>query len=378
MPRLPVDKIQPGMQLTKHAENSSGALLVERGTVTTEELIEKLRNAGVQYVFVRAALDDAQLSDMLSALDARFARVKEEPPYVCTQGVAEGTYRGDLRVIAARSVRAQMEDLEALPTIPTILRRLLETFENPRVSLSEIGSFIAQDPILAAKILKVVNSPIYGFPGRVSSITQALLLLGLNIARGLLLGVSVIEIMQKSIVGLWEHSVGCAIVAKLVAKKKRLRDPEEVAVAALLHDIGKVLLNLKFPEAYQHAIADAHARGLCIMDVEREYFGVTHAEVEAWVGKKWNFPHGLVEQMRYHHTPYLAKNLRLHTAIVHFSDILIRGRGFGYGGDAVVPTVDDTAWGLLSLSRADIKETLIETEDLLDRAEDLILTGKAV
>ncbi len=79
MPRLPLDKVEPGMQLTKHAENSSGALLVERGTVATEGLIEKLRNAGVQYVFVRATEDDAQLRDMLLALEARFARVREEP-----------------------------------------------------------------------------------------------------------------------------------------------------------------------------------------------------------------------------------------------------------------------------------------------------------
>lgn len=280
-------------------------------------------------------------------------------------------------MIATRSVKTQIEHLETLPTIPTVVRKLLETFENPRISLREIGGFIAQDPVLAAKILKVVNSPIYGFPGRISSITQALLLLGLNVSRGLLLGVSVLDIMQKSIVGLWEHSVGCAIVARIIAKKKGLKDPEEISVAALLHDIGKVFLNLKFPDAYRQVISEADAKGILIVDAERQCFGVTHAEVEAWVGKKWNFPQGLVEQMRYHHKPHLAKHFRFHTAIVHFSDILIRGRGFGYGGDKLVPKVDETAWNLLSLSRADIKETLLEMEDLLEQADDLILAGNA-
>ena len=143
--------------------------------------------------------------------------------------------------------------------------------------------------MLAAKILKVVNSPIYGFPGRISSITQALLLLGLNVARGLLLGVSVLEIMQKSIVGLWEHSVGCAIVARIIARKKGLKDPEEVSVAALLHDIGKVFLSLKFPDLYGQVIARQMPRGIFIVDAERECFGVTHAEVEAWVGRNGTF-----------------------------------------------------------------------------------------
>ena len=95
----------------------------------------------------------------------------------------------------ARSVKKQIEHMGALPTIPTVVRKLLEMFENPKISLAEIATIISQDPVLAAKILKVVNSPIYGFPGRVSSLTQALLLLGLNVARGLLLGVSVLEIM---------------------------------------------------------------------------------------------------------------------------------------------------------------------------------------
>jgi putative nucleotidyltransferase with HDIG domain len=280
-------------------------------------------------------------------------------------------------MMTVRSVRARIERLETLPAIPTVVRKLLETFENPRTSLREIGGFIAQDPVLAARILRVVNSPIYGFPGRISSITQALLLLGLNVARGLLLGVSVLELMQKSIVGLMEHSVGCAIVAKIIARKKGLKDPEEVSVAALLHDIGKVFLNLKFPDAYRQAIREADERGVLVLQTEKQCFGVTHAEVAAWVGKKWNFPFGLIEQLRCHHKPHLARHFRVHTAIVHFSDILIRGRGFGYSGDRLVPNVDESAWNLLSLTPDEIREILVEMEDLLDQAEDLICAGSA-
>jgi putative nucleotidyltransferase with HDIG domain len=280
-------------------------------------------------------------------------------------------------MIAASLVKVQVERLDTVPTIPTVVRKLLGMFEDPTVSLAEIAHFIAQDPVLAAKILKVVNSPIYGFPGRISSITQALLLLGLSVARGLLLGVSVLEVMQRSIAGLWEHSVGCAIIAKIIARKKGVKDPEEVSVAGLLHDIGKVFLSLKFPDLYGQVMAEASTRTILIADAEKESFGVTHAEVEAWVGQKWNFPLSLVEQMTYHHKPALSKHYRLPTAIVHFSDILIRGRGFGFAGDKLVPCVDESAWRLLDLSDADIRETLIEMEDLLEQAEGLFLVGKA-
>ena len=274
-------------------------------------------------------------------------------------------------------VKVQFEHLDTIPTIPTVLWNLLKLFENPNTSLNELATFMAQDPVLAAKILKVVNSPIYGFPGRISSITQAMLLLGLNVVRGLLLGVSVLDIMQRSVVGLWEHSVGCAIIAKIIARKKGLKDPEEVSVAGLLHDIGKVFLSLKFPDLYRQVIAEANDRTIFIAEAEKELFGVTHAEVEGWVGNKWNFPRILVEQMIYHHKPELSRQFSLHTAIVHFSDILIRGRGFGSGGDKLVPCVDDSAWRLLDLSDTDIRETLIEMEDLLEQAEELLVAGEA-
>ena len=280
-------------------------------------------------------------------------------------------------MIAARVVKSQIENMGSLPTIPTIVGKVLTMCENPRVSLAEMASIIAQDPVLAARILKVVNSPIYGFPGRVSSLTQALLLLGLNVARGLLIGVSVVEIMQKSFLGLWEHSVGCAIVARIIARKKGLKDPEEISVAGLLHDIGKVFLSLKFPDLYKQVIRDADARRTFISDIEKESFGVTHAEVESWIGRKWNFPPSLVEQMTFHHRPSVSKQYALQTAIVHFSDILIRGRGFGFAGDQLVPAVNDSAWQLLELSDADIREILMEMEGALEQTEDLLLAGRA-
>ena len=94
-------------------------------------------------------------------------------------------------------MRSQIESIDSLPTIPSILRKLLAVIERPKISINEIGSFIANDPVLTSRVLKVVNSPIYGFPGRISSLNQALILLGLNVVRGTPLGVSVFEAMQR-------------------------------------------------------------------------------------------------------------------------------------------------------------------------------------
>ena len=223
----------------------------------------------------------------------------------------------------------------------------------------------------------MVNSPIYGFPGRISSVQQALILLGLNVVRGLLLGVSVFDVMQKSMVGLWEHSLGCAVTARIIAKKKNIPEPEEVSVSALLHDIGKVVMILRFKEEYERVVKDAESNDLLIMDAEREVFGITHADSGAWIARKWNFPLSLVDVIEYHHKPALSKRVPAHAAIVHLADILTRGVGFGFAGDNYVPAVNRTAWELLELSDADLREILNEMDQTLSDSEDFLMTDES-
>jgi putative nucleotidyltransferase with HDIG domain len=275
-----------------------------------------------------------------------------------------------------QALRSQIERIDTLPTIPSVLRKLLLIIENPKVSLNEIGSFISNDLVLTSRVLKVVNSPIYGFPGRVSSISQALILLGLNVVRGMLLGVSVFEAMQKTMLGLWEHSLGCAVTARIIAKRKDLKEPEEVSVAALLHDIGKVVLGLKFPDEYKKIMSDAETKENFIFDAEKNHFNINHADAGAWIAQRWNFPRSLVEIIEYHHKPHLSKNVPVQTAIVHLSDILVRAKGFGFAGDNFVPAINSSAWQSLDLSETDVKEILKEMEDSLSQAEDFLLSDE--
>ncbi len=275
-----------------------------------------------------------------------------------------------------RDLRSQIEKIDALPTIPSILRKLLAVIERPKISISEIGSFIANDPVLTSRVLKVVNSPIYGFPGRISSLNQALILLGLNVVRGMLLGVSVFEAMEKTMSGLWEHSLGCAIASRIVAKRMGVKEPEEVSVAALLHDIGKVVLGLKFPEEYRQVMGSAETEGIFIFEAEKRSFNINHADAGGWISLKWNFPSNLVEPIEYHHKPHLAKIVPLQTAIVHFADVLTRAKGFGFAGDHFVPAVHPAAWKLLNLSEDDLKEIISELEDSLDEAGGFLLSDE--
>jgi putative nucleotidyltransferase with HDIG domain len=272
-----------------------------------------------------------------------------------------------------RALRSRIENIDNLPTIPSVLKKLLGFMENPKISLKEISLFISNDPALTTKVLKMVNSPIYGFPGRISSVSQAVVLLGLNVVKGMLLGVSVFELMQKAMIGLWEHSLGCAVVSRLIAKKKGLREPDEVSIGGLLHDLGKVILALQSSKEYERAMSDAETQGTTIYEAEKKYFSITHATAGSWVAQKWRFPSALIDVIEHHHSPGLAKHAPLEAAIVHLSDILLRGRGFGFAGDHSLPRIDPAGWERLNLSEADVREVLNEMEDSLEATEELVL-----
>jgi putative nucleotidyltransferase with HDIG domain len=269
--------------------------------------------------------------------------------------------------------RSKIENIGALPTVPGTLKRISAIIEKPRVTLDEISHFVSNDPALTTKVLKMVNSAAYGFPGRISSVSHAIMLLGLNVVKGLLLGISVFEIMEKVMSGLWNHSLACAVASRMIAEKKGVKDPEEISIAGLLHDLGKVILILEFQAQYEKAMQESLQKGLIIYESERLFFSNAHSDIGMWLAEKWRFPKNLVEVIAYHHNPVLSKAAPLETAIVHFSDVLIRARGVGFAGDPFAPALHPAVFDMLNLSEQDIKDVLVRVEESIDATEDLAL-----
>jgi putative nucleotidyltransferase with HDIG domain len=284
---------------------------------------------------------------------------------------SKNTLKDSMGKIDPKVLRHKVENINSLPTVPGVLKRLSGVIEKPRITIVEISAFISNDPALTTKVLKMVNSAIYGFPGRIASVSHATMLLGLNVIKGLLLGVSVFELMRKTMGGLYEHSLACAIASRVIARKKGLKEPEEVSVAGLLHDIGKVILILEFSKEYEAAMNEAQGKKISIFEAEKNQFNVTHADVGSWLAEKWNFPRSLIEVIKFHHRPALAKNAPMEAAIVHFADLLVRARGFGFAGENFVPEVNTTAFEILNLSETDVGDVLRELEENMESAEDI-------
>lgn len=263
-----------------------------------------------------------------------------------------------------------IKDTRSLPTLPGIITRLSSLAEDGKVSVDEIARVVTSDQVLSAKVLKLVNSPFYGFSGRISTVSKALILLGVNVVKSLAISSSIFDIMEKNIVGLWEHSLGAAVAANIIARELNLPEREEISTAALLHDIGKVIIKIKLEEDYDHLVNVIKEKELPMIDCERELFNIDHAEIGEWLGKSWLLPEKLIEPIACHHNVEKSNAQRAKTAVVHIADVLTKASGFGFSGDDFVQHIQKAAWEKLGLTHVMLKEIVAELEDNLIEAKN--------
>lgn len=263
------------------------------------------------------------------------------------------------------SINNRLFNIKDLPTIPAIHSRILKIMEDINYSVDEVSKHIEKDQVLSSKVLKLVNSPFYGLYSDVATIRRAVILLGSNIIRGIILSTSLFDIADKNLPGLWDHSYCCSTVAGFLAKRFNLITIEEIMTGALLHDIGKVLIKRQLPEESKEIEVVAKNRGITILDAEREVINITHDDAGLWLAETWNLPTIIKDIIAYHHKPSICKGHKKETAIVHLSDIIVKGIGVSYCNDPFVPMLDEEGWNVLSLSESDLVDIIVEVIDIV-------------
>lgn len=261
-------------------------------------------------------------------------------------------------------IRSFILDTKTLPTLPGIVTRLNSLADNDKSSIQEMARLVSSDQVLSARILRLANSPSYGFY-RVATISNAMILLGVDVVKSLVLSSSIFEIMEKNVLGLWEHSLGAGVAANIIAKRLQLPECEEIATAALLHDIGKVIIRLKCENQSSEMSALMSEKGLSSFQVERETIGTDHAEVGGWLAKSWFLPEKLIVPIAFHHDVEGSALHQTKTAVVHLADVLIKASGFGYSGDEYVPIVQSAAWNKLNMTEEILTDVVAELEEKL-------------
>ncbi|GAB7080297.1 HDOD domain-containing protein [Megalodesulfovibrio paquesii] len=251
----------------------------------------------------------------------------------------------DLRL----ALKQHVLTVKDLPTLPKVLEEVTLLVEDPASSSEQIARLISMDQVLSAKVLKMVNSPIYGFPGRIGSIQHALVLLGLNVVKGVIISTSVFEAMRGAMHGLWNHSLGCAMACAEIARVAGLEDPEEYSVPGLLHDLGKVVVAVQLPEVRIRLDAIVKDSDCSYRDAESSLLGLTHETVNDWLARHWRLPPKIREGMVFHHQPLRAEHYPAAACVVHVADFLVKVFEYGESGDDQVPLLDPSAFKLLKL-----------------------------
>lgn len=255
------------------------------------------------------------------------------------------------------ALRARVEGITKILTIPTVVSRISAMIATGVVSSGEIAEEISKDQILAAKVLKLVNSGFYGFRQPITTISHAMVLLGLDVVKTVVLTAAVLDIvdtMNQYMEGLWEHSLGTARASNAIAERLNTPNPEEVALSGLLHDMGKVIIAQTFPAEHARIRTTVAEKNCLVIEAEREVLGVTHPEVGMWLLKKWSLPPKMIYPIAYHSNFHPRRDFADRTAIVHLADILCRAKGIGYPGDSRMPSIDREAWAMLRLSMSDL------------------------
>jgi putative nucleotidyltransferase with HDIG domain len=236
--------------------------------------------------------------------------------------------------------------------MPEVLGRLAQAMDNPGASPLEVADIIQNDPGLAAKLLKVVNSALYGFPQRIETISRAVTVIGVQQLSALALGLTVMGLFKNipkdllDIKDFWRHCLACACGARALASALGLPNTERYFVAGLLHDVGLLLFILHAPEHVRHVLSAVRLNGDSLTAAERRILGVDHGMAGAALLDSWKLPSSLVQAAGHHHEPLSAQEPK-DVTIVHTADFMAETLLFGSGGQSIIMPLDQTAFSML-------------------------------
>lgn len=264
------------------------------------------------------------------------------------------------------------KDIVDIPALPQVTSEIMRLTEDPDSTVKDIERVAMQDQSLTARILRLANSAYYGYPRRISTISEASVLLGFQAIRSIALTASVNGLLMKEVKGyglgkkdLWKQSLSTAIISRHIAKKVKYPKPDKVYVAGLLRDIGKVIMSYYLTKHFNKVMELVENENMDFLEAEEKVLGFNHGQVGAEVAKKWNIPGELIEAIAYHHTPEKATIDFKLTSIIHLADAIVMTMGIGLGVDGMVYDYSQKALDVLDMDSNMLEQIMSESADLL-------------
>jgi putative nucleotidyltransferase with HDIG domain len=281
------------------------------------------------------------------------------------------------------SLELLLKDVSSLPSLPLLYNRLDESINHPRSSIADIALILSEDQGLASRILKLANSPLFGYFSKIDTITQAVTIIGIQQVRDLALAISVMGLFKgipEDLITMdrfWKHSIACALTARVLATSQRESNLERFFVAGILHDIGRLVMFLRIPDVCRDMIETAQQQRLCLYDVERQRLGFDHAAVGGALLRQWKLPTRVADPVENHHCCSLSGQFPREAAILHCSDIIAHALELGTSGQNLVPSLYPGAWERLGISTFQLPTLISQVEDQYEEITKTLQGGES-
>jgi putative nucleotidyltransferase with HDIG domain len=277
--------------------------------------------------------------------------------------------------------------VEGLVTLSHVFVRINQLIDDPDSSMADIAKAVGQDPSFTVRLLRVANSSFYGFPSSIDTVEKAVSVIGTGRIRSLALSMSVASSfagLPNDLVAMddfWRHSLYCAVIARILARRAGKCDPEAVFTAGLLHDVGELVIFNRLPEQAKEALLRVldSVDDLPIFEAERQTMGFDHAQVGAELAHQWNLPSMLTECIGCHHSIGEAQDYPREVALVHLANILAQMAEIDTLDLGDVSPADPDSWSIGGIdSGANIVEEVVrEAQEEIVELEKLFIDSSS-
>jgi len=263
--------------------------------------------------------------------------------------------------------RQLASEVENLFSLPEVYFKIKKVIDHPASTVNDVADVVVQDPNISARILRIVNSSFFGFATEIESIPRAINIMGMSQLHDLALTISATKAfkgLNSDLINMkdfWLHSIYCAAIAKLIARKCNVVDSERLFVSGILHDIGHLVIYTKLPSQTAKLLETAKQQQVPLAQLEKSTFGFDYAEVGGELLQLWKLPDCLGQTV-YHHTQIQnEEQFALDAAIIHIANILVLQEESEKTG-LKAPSFDPMSFQLTSLSEEDLNPLKIEAK----------------
>ncbi len=273
-------------------------------------------------------------------------------------------------------VNELLQHVQKLPSLPSLVADILESFEREEMDVKTLASKIARDQAIVARVLRVANSPFFGLSGKIGSISEAIAVLGFNNLRGLVTGAAIINAFPRGDENLfdwrqfWCHSINAAVTAKVLAKRLGI-NAETAFTAGLLHDIGKLVIGVYFPKMFAGSLHFAESSDENSLQAERQLLGMDHARLGGEIAQRWRFPPPIQQALALHHDAQRLPERGL-TDVIYAANLLAHARDGEHIHTGQTAAMTQVLVSRLGLNEGALDEVAQEAQQLYAGAVTLI------